>query len=155
MEKQKPGLTNKYWTKTWYKYTCWIVTGKHSITILSWYKRACALCRYKRTGKGKGEARKYCMIYRGPGILAVVWFGPSSTPSPSPVSKLSLLLPVCRRSSLPAGYGVWGGGGRGWGRSLIFRRQESLVLYKSFNTLWVVLLLNKLPILHDVHIKHC
>ncbi len=37
------------------------------------------------------------IIYRGPGFLAVVWFG--SSPTPSPVSKLSLFLslPLCRR----------------------------------------------------------
>ncbi len=50
------------------------------------------------------------MDYRGPGFLAVVWFGFSSTPSHplpfSPVSKLSLFL------SLP----VWG---RGWTSSKI------------------------------------
>ncbi len=40
------------------------------------------------------------MIYRGPGFLAVVWFGSSTTPSPSPVTKLSLFLslPVCHWS---------------------------------------------------------
>jgi hypothetical protein len=46
---------------------------------------------------------EYWMIYRGPGFLAVVWFGFSATPSlPCPVRKLSifLILPVCRRSSL-------------------------------------------------------
>ncbi len=52
------------------------------------------------------------MDYRGPGFLAVVWFGFSSNPPPPPppVSKLSLYLslPLCRRSSL-----LTGGGGRG------------------------------------------
>jgi hypothetical protein len=40
------------------------------------------------------------MIYREPGFLDVVWFG--SSPTPSPVSKLSLFfsLPVSARSSL-------------------------------------------------------
>ncbi len=63
--------------------------------------------------------------YRGPDLLAVIWFG--SSPPPSPVSKLSLFLslPVCRRSSLLMGDG--GGGGRmGWGRSQIIWRRESL-----------------------------
>ncbi len=32
--------------------------------------------------------------------------------------------------------GRWGGGGRGWARSQIIRPQESLALYKSFDTLW-------------------
>ncbi len=62
-------------------------------------------------------------------------FSPSydlAPPSPTPVSKLSLFLslPVCRRSSL-----LTGEGGRGWERSQIIRRRESLVIYKSFNTL--------------------
>ncbi len=44
--------------------------------------------------------REYWMIYRWPGFLAVIWFGSTPSPSPSPVSKLSpfLILPVCRRS---------------------------------------------------------
>ncbi len=72
------------------------------------------------------------MIYRGPGFLAVIWFGSLPTPSSQlSLSKLSLFLslPVCRRSSLLTG------GGRGWGRSQIIWPQESLALYKSFNTL--------------------
>jgi hypothetical protein len=42
------------------------------------------------------------MIYRGPGFLAVVGFGSTPTPFPSPVSKLPLFLslPMCRRSCL-------------------------------------------------------
>ncbi len=50
------------------------------------------------------------VIYRGPGFLAVVWFGFSHTPfSPSPVSKMSLFLNL---------HGVAGRAylqGRGWG----------------------------------------
>ena len=48
---------------------------------------------------------------------------------PSPVSKLSLFLSlfVCRRSSLMTGEGG----------SQIIRRRECLVLYKSFNALWL------------------
>ncbi len=73
------------------------------------------------------------MIYSGAGFLAVVWFG--RFPLPPSVSKLSLFLrlPVSRRSSLLTGDGR---GGRGWGRSQILRRRESLVLYKPYNTLW-------------------
>jgi hypothetical protein len=59
------------------------------------------------------------MIYRGPGFLAVVWFGSSLNPSPPfPVTKLSLFLslPVCRRLSLLTGVGR-----RGWGRSQIIQ----------------------------------
>ncbi len=48
------------------------------------------------------------MIYRGPGLLAVVWFG-SFPQTPPP---LFLSLPVCRRSSLLMVYGGGGGGGR-------------------------------------------
>ncbi len=57
------------------------------------------------------------------------------TPFPaSRVSKLFLLIsiPVCRRSNLPTGeVGV-----RGWTLSQVIRPQESLALYKSFNSLW-------------------
>ncbi len=55
----------------------------------------------------------YC--HRGPGFLAVVWFGSSPILSPpSPVRKLSFLLslPVWRRSSLSCREReTWGGGG--------------------------------------------
>ncbi len=54
-------------------------------------------------------SREYWVIQRGPGFLAVVWFG-SSSPSPSPpVSKLSLFLSlhVGHWSSLLTGEGVW------------------------------------------------
>ncbi len=62
-------------------------------------------------------------MYRGPGFLAVVWFGSSPTLSPSPVSRLSLflILPVCRRSSL---YWWKRGGGGSWGRTHTIWRQE-------------------------------
>ncbi len=75
------------------------------------------------------------MICRGLDFPAIVWFG--SFPPPPPVSTLSLFLSliVCRQSSMPDGRG----GRRGWARSQIIRRQEILVLYKSFNTLWLVL----------------
>jgi hypothetical protein len=78
------------------------------------------------------------MIYRGPGFLAIVWFG--SSPTPLPLS--------CQRIvSLPSLLVTDGREGRGWGRSQIIRRRESLVLYKSFNNLclglppsWILLL---------------
>jgi hypothetical protein len=54
------------------------------------------------------------MIYRGPGFLAVAFFGPKPTPFPPPLPSASCLflsLPVCSRSSLLAG--EVGGGARG------------------------------------------
>jgi hypothetical protein len=73
----------------------------------------------------------------------VIWLL-SPPPLFSPVS-LFLSLPVCRRSSLLMGDGGWG-----WGRTQILRRRQSLVLYKSFNTLLLRVyltcaLLNKVP----------
>jgi hypothetical protein len=59
----------------------------------------------------KASYTEYCTIHKGPGFLAVVWFGLAPpTPLPS-VSKLSpfLSLSVCRRPILPKGEG----GGRG------------------------------------------
>jgi hypothetical protein len=80
--------------------------------------------------------REYWMIYRGTGFLAVIWL--CSTPHQLPPSlsrqqvvSLFLSLPVCRRSSL-----YWWEREKGCAQSLVIRPQGSLVLYKSFNTLW-------------------
>jgi hypothetical protein len=71
------------------------------------------------------RTREYVMYYRGPGFLAVVWFGSFPIPFPFPVSKLSLFhsLPLCRLSSL-----LTEDRGRGGERGQI-RWRESLVLY--------------------------
>ncbi len=85
-------------------------------------------------------SREYWMIYRGPGFLAVVWFGSSPTPPPSanclslspPLSlspHLSKLI-VCRRSSD-------GSGRRGMEEGPNHTTARSLVLCKSFNTLYL------------------
>ncbi len=70
-----------------------------------------------------------------PGFLAVVRFGSSPTPSP-PLPSVSSTGGTqkdwerdtsCWRERVR----------RGWARNRIIRPQESLVLYKSFNTLWL------------------
>ncbi len=61
---------------------------------------------------------------------------PTILPLP-PVSQLSLSLPLCRRSSL-----LRGEPGEGEGGEPDHRRQDSLVLYKKFNTLWLLVLLH-------------
>ncbi len=77
------------------------------------------------------KTERISMMYRGPGFLAVVWYG--SFLPPSSASKLSIFigLPVCRRrrSSLLTGKG------RGYARSQTIQPQECLTLYKSFSTL--------------------
>ncbi len=61
------------------------------------------------------HTRENCMIYGGPGFLAVISSGYSPNPHPSAASKLALFrsLPVCRRLSLQkgeeCGEGVRGG----------------------------------------------
>ncbi len=68
--------------------------------------------------------RQYWMIYRWPCFLAVVWFG--SFPPPLPLARcLSFLFFLCVASRA---YRRGGGPNR--------KRRESLVLYKSSNTLW-------------------
>ncbi len=74
--------------------------------------------------------REYWMIYRRQGFLAVIWSGsfPASSPLPSGSSlSQSYCLPQVEITDVE-------GGGGGW-RSQIMRRRESLVLFKSFNTL--------------------
>ncbi len=69
------------------------------------------------------------MIYRGSGFLATAWFGSSSTHSLPPlVSKVDRQLTARLRKRDK-------GEGRRRGRSQIMRWRESLVLYKSFDTL--------------------
>ena len=69
------------------------------------------------------STKEYLLYYRGPGFLAVLCFGSFL---PSTASKLSLFLSlsVCRRSSC-----FDEREGRGWTRSQIKRRRDSLVLY--------------------------
>ncbi len=83
---------------------------------------------YKSTLPVRSHTGEYWLIYRGPGILAVVWiwFGFY----PTALSKLSLFLSLLTRhlSSLLTRRG-------GWGRSQKIPPRDSLVLYKSLNTL--------------------
>jgi len=71
-------------------------------------------------------SREYWLIYRGPGFLAVVCFG--SSPPPLPPS-CQQLVSLSQSSEISAG--------RGWARSQIIPGRESLILCKSFNTLWL------------------
>ncbi len=75
-----------------------------------------------------GLYREYWTIYGGPGFLAVVWFASSPTPPPPPLSKLDKrhTARLRKRDNLLTGEG-------GWSR----RPPESLVLYKTSNTLWI------------------
>jgi hypothetical protein len=75
--------------------------------------------------ENREEAREYGISYRGPGFLAKARFGSSATLLSPPVSKLDRQNTGRLRKR---------DGGRG--RSQIIRQRESLVLYKSFNTLW-------------------
>ncbi len=77
-------------------------------------------------------SREYWMICRGVVFLTDIWFCSSPAPSLSPVSKLDQWHPgrLKKKGQLADG------GRRGRGRSPIIRPQESLVLYKSFSTLW-------------------
>jgi hypothetical protein len=100
---------------------------------------------YLAKNKNKIKKNSFCgdgisspwMIYRGPGFFATVSFG--STPPPPTLLSCQYKLdqrPTARlrkRDNLLSQEG-----GRGWARSQIIRPQESLVLYKPFNTLWFV-----------------
>jgi hypothetical protein len=92
---------------------------------------ACPISAYSHIFSPTAGWREYRMVYRGPGFLRSYDSAPCPPPPPFHLSKLSffLSLPVCRCSTLRE---------RGWARSQIIRRRESLVLNKPFNTLWLV-----------------
>ncbi len=79
------------------------------------------------------STREYWIIQGGRSFLAIEWFGSSTTPLPAPRQQdasLFLSLPVCH---ILTGKG---GGGKGGGSQIIRPTRESLVLYKSFYTIW-------------------
>jgi hypothetical protein len=67
--------------------------------------------------------------------VCMIWLLPP-TPSPTLSSKISLSQSSCVSPVELTDGRV----GRGWKRSQIIRGRESLVLYKSFNTLWKLLM---------------
>ncbi len=77
--------------------------------------------------------RNYFMNYRGPGFLAVHDVAPPPTPLPS-VSPTGDTVRLRKRGHLLPGRE--GGGYDKRAKSIKIRPQESLVLYKSFSTLW-------------------
>ncbi len=76
------------------------------------------------------HTRKYWRIYRRPGFLAVVLFGSPSSPAGKLDGATQRKTEKERRLA---------DGRRGEEGAESIRPQESLVLYKSFNTLWSVL----------------
>ncbi len=81
--------------------------------------------------------REYWMLHRGPGILAIVWFGSSPSlppPFPSVSSTSDTQEDWERETTLLTSDGGKGGGGVGQGAES-YKQQENLFLYESFNTL--------------------
>ncbi len=86
-------------------------------------------CEYVRRAARiwiKDVDREYWMIYREPGVSAVVRFGSSIPPPLHPSPSVFLFV---------ASWAYWRE--RGQGRSQIIRPWASLILYESFNTLWI------------------
>jgi hypothetical protein len=79
----------------------------------------------------KSMKKSIDLLYRGPGFLAVVWFG--SLPPPHPLPAIHRKTEKERQLA----------DGRGVGEEPSLRRRESTVLYKLFNTLWFFLSWNK------------
>ncbi len=85
-------------------------------------------CGTKATLLLTGTSREHWMIYRGPGFLArrMIWLLPYRFPPP--VSKIDRR----HKGRLRKRYNLMG-----VVEETIIQMRESLVLYKSFNTLWV------------------
>ncbi len=60
---------------------------------------------------GTSVVREYWMIYRGPGLLALVWFGSTPTHFPPLLSATCLSFSVFLCVGSRAYWGRWGGGG--------------------------------------------
>ncbi len=72
---------------------------------------------------------EYLMLYRGPGFLAVAWFG--SSPTPSPPFPSDIVVSLSQSSSVSPfelSDGRGRGGRRGWTRSHMIRPRESMAL---------------------------
>jgi hypothetical protein len=67
----------------------------------------------------------------------MIWFLSGFPPTPPPLPSVSSTSESHRKTEKKRQLSDWRGG-KGWARSRILRPQESLVLYKSFNTLWFV-----------------
>ncbi len=106
-----------YHTSTTCMFSVPPVTIQHSIPLPS---------HRKRVNRMALLSREYWMIYRGPGFLAVVWIGSSTSPSPKPLPSatcLSFSVFLC-----DAGRAYRRERGRkGWERSQIIPWRESLV----------------------------
>jgi hypothetical protein len=93
----------------------------------------CGYARYKLHWRGReGIPESIKWLNEDQGFLAVIIFGSSPIPFPPSVSSACDTQDDWERETT-----CWqkrGKGGRG--RSQIILRRESLVLYKSFNTLW-------------------
>jgi hypothetical protein len=89
--------------------------------------------RWKTFEVPLSQSREYWMIYRRPGFLAVVWFGSSHSLLSARCFSFSIILCVADRAHSLTGEGRR----RGWEGSQMILQRESMVLYKSFNTLWV------------------
>ncbi len=91
--------------------------------------------QHSRPARVKVGVGQNCTIYKEPGFLAVVWFGSAPTPFPSPSpSRRATHMKTEKERQLADRRGGWKG--RGLARIRILRPQSSLVLCKSFNTLW-------------------
>ncbi len=86
------------------------------------------------------------MDYRGPGFLAIVWFGSFPHP-PSPVSKLEGRPAWERETTCWREMGRGGGGGEG--RSPIIRWLASLFLYNTLKTDVLYFFSNKFSAIAD------
>ncbi len=75
------------------------------------------------------------MIYRGPGLLIVAQYGSSPTPSSHPLSRQARTA-THKKTEKEGQLADREGGGEGGGKARSYDCGESLVLYKSFNTLW-------------------
>ncbi len=133
MYSRGPHKGSKYWYRSRIRYwAALLLYAPHPHKLPKYLVHDRCMPPSTLCARAKCTAREYLILYRGPGFLAVVWYGSSPLHLTPPHPSASC--PSFSDFLCVAGRAYWqecGGGGR----SQIIRRWESIVLHNTFNNL--------------------